>query len=90
MKTLSKILKVATVLGFILLFCACSEEAGNTTTTSIIPVCSSDERDNSSALEVASSTSIKSLTANTVMRVWHYDTGYKLVCVVSGSASIVN
>ena len=90
MKTIPNTLYTLMLVGSMFVLASCSGDGTEVgATTSELPLCSADVRDTSAAKKVAASTSIESLTEETVVRVWHYDNGDKLACVVTGSAIFV-
>lgn len=54
-----------------------------------LPQCSADSRDSSSAMKIETGSVLKPLTSDTTLRVWHYENGDKLVCVMTGEASMI-
>jgi hypothetical protein len=58
-------------------------------TTQQIPRCSEDKNSTKNAIPVYEKQEIEQLSSDTVIRIWHYQNGDKLVCTVSGKA-IVN
>ncbi len=53
-----------------------------------LPQCNEDIQDTSSAVKVVAGSIVTPLTDDTTLRVWHYENNDKLVCVITGEASI--
>jgi len=53
-----------------------------------IPVCNGDKDNTTNAILVKAGQEIDKLMSNTVLRIWHYQNGYKKVCTVQGEAII--
>ena len=55
----------------------------------LLPVCNGDQNSTTNAMRVKANQKIKKIIDPTVLRIWHYQSGEKKVCVVQGKAVIV-
>ena len=53
-----------------------------------IPLCDGDKDTTTNAIRVYKNQEIQKLNEHTTIRLWHYQNGDKLVCVVAGEAVI--
>jgi len=86
------------VLLFIILLlnsCGGGSTAGGKTTWGIdqksgipVPVCNGDQNTTTNAITVQAESKISNIKNPTYIRIWHYESGVKKVCVIQGEAII--
>lgn len=90
-KNIDIVIKLGMAAAIAVLLSACSGRGSSNEGSSAIqyiPKCAIDKRDASSAVKVPEGTEVKALEKGTAVRIWHYSNADKLVCAITGSASI--